>query len=265
MSPNLRRNLLAGYTGVVYLALLTPPLYIFLLAISPNPVPGQVASGFTTQWITGALGNAGLMEDLLVTAQIAFATAMLATPLGLLAARTYTALTGHRDTFLAFVLLPALVPGIVYGLSLSVLLRVSGLQTSMFTIILGELTWTLPFATLIILTALSSFDTQLREASSDLGASRLETFRHVELPIIFPGLLGAFLFSFLLAFNEYIRAFFLQGRYSTLPITLFSRINAGGIDTEMYGLAAVTVAITIAFLLVLIVVQRAATRRRGTV
>lgn len=248
--------MLGGYTAFVYLALLTPPLYVLILAVSPNPVPGHVGTGFTLQWISSAFSDSSLLENLLITTEIAFWTALLATLIGLTTAKVYLRIDAFQESFLALILLPALVPGVVYGLSLSVLLQTLSIDTSTLTIVLGELAWTLPFATILILTGYSSFDRRLREASADLGASSLQTFSFVELPIVWPGLLGAFLFSFLLAFNEYIRGFFLQGSEGTLPVLLYSRINAGGLTNEMYGLSAVTVVITLIFLGLIYLIQR---------
>ncbi len=62
----------------------------------------------------------------------------------------------------------------------------------------------LPFVALPIFVSLESLDRRLLEAASDLGASRLQAFRRVTLPLSVPGVLAAFLFVFIPTLGEFI-------------------------------------------------------------
>jgi spermidine/putrescine transport system permease protein len=62
----------------------------------------------------------------------------------------------------------------------------------------------LPFVALPIFVSLESLDRRLLEAASDLGASRLQAFRRVTLPLSFPGILAAFLFVFIPTLGEFV-------------------------------------------------------------
>ncbi len=62
----------------------------------------------------------------------------------------------------------------------------------------------LPFVALPIFVSLESLDTRLLEAASDLGASRLQAFRRVTLPLSAPGVIAAFLFVFIPTLGEFI-------------------------------------------------------------
>ena len=62
----------------------------------------------------------------------------------------------------------------------------------------------LPFVALPIFVALESLDTRLLEAASDLGASRLQAFRKVTLPLSLPGVFAAFLFVFIPTLGEFV-------------------------------------------------------------
>ena len=62
----------------------------------------------------------------------------------------------------------------------------------------------LPFVALPIFVALESLDTRLLEAASDLGASRLQAFRKVTLPLSLPGMFAAFLFVFIPTLGEFV-------------------------------------------------------------
>src|ERR1700755_212954 len=81
---------------------------------------------------------------------------------------------------------------------------ISALLYSRFAVmlVLGYV-W-LPFVALPIFVSLESLDTRLLEAASDLGASRLQAFRRVTLPLSAPGVVAAFLFVFIPTLGEFI-------------------------------------------------------------
>jgi spermidine/putrescine transport system permease protein len=62
----------------------------------------------------------------------------------------------------------------------------------------------LPFVALPIFVTLESLDRRLLEAASDLGASRLQAFRRVTLPLSVPGVIAAFFFVFIPTLGEFI-------------------------------------------------------------
>src|ERR671922_704832 len=62
----------------------------------------------------------------------------------------------------------------------------------------------LPFVALPIFVSLESLDRRLLEAASDLGASRLQAFRRVTLPLSLPGVIAAFLFVFIPTLGEFV-------------------------------------------------------------
>src|SRR5436189_1017025 len=62
----------------------------------------------------------------------------------------------------------------------------------------------LPFVALPIFVSLESLDRRLLEAASDLGASRLQAFRRVTLPLSLPGIFAAFLFVFIPTLGEFV-------------------------------------------------------------
>jgi spermidine/putrescine transport system permease protein len=62
----------------------------------------------------------------------------------------------------------------------------------------------LPFVALPIFVSLESLDRRLLEAASDLGASRLQAFRKITLPLSLPGVFAAFLFVFIPTLGEFV-------------------------------------------------------------
>ena len=73
----------------------------------------------------------------------------------------------------------------------------------------------LPFVALPIFVSLESLDRRLLEAASDLGASRLQAFRRVTLPLSLPGLIAAFLFVFIPTLGEFVTPSLVGGTSSS--------------------------------------------------
>jgi spermidine/putrescine transport system permease protein len=106
----------------------------------------------------------------------------------------------------------------------------------------------LPFVALPIFVSLESLDRRLLEAASDLGASRLQAFRRVTLPLSAPGIVAAFLFVFIPTLGEFITPSLVGGAtgymYGNQIVDLFA---TGFPDWEtgavlsMFLLAVVTV------------------------
>jgi ABC-type spermidine/putrescine transport system permease subunit II len=127
----------------------------------------------------------------------------------------------------AAVVIPAIVPGMVLGLSLAITFRYIGLSPGQWTIVLGQLTFTLPVVVLVVLTRLRRLDPSLVQASMDLGATRWRTFCHVVFPQIRSTVLAACLLTFTLSFDEVIVTFFLAGTQPTFPLYIWAQTRFG--------------------------------------
>jgi spermidine/putrescine transport system permease protein len=77
------------------------------------------------------------------------------------------------------------------------------LLNNFFSILVGMVYCFLPFMILPIYAVLERMDKDLIEASADLGANQINTFRRVILPISFPGVIAGFLLVFICAFGEF--------------------------------------------------------------
>jgi spermidine/putrescine transport system permease protein len=238
-----------------------PPLYLLLLSFNPGllptvPAPGEVS----LKWYVALAGEQRMLHGLRESVLVGLATAAIATLIALPAALAYLEFPRGRTLWFNFVLFSMFVPGVVQGLSLSVIFRVIGIKPSMLTIVAGHLLWALPFAFIVILINLSAVGRNLMLAAQDLGASRWQTFRDVTFPLIRPGVIGALLFSFLLSFNEFSRAYYLVGAQDTLPIYMFGVMNAGTSPT-IYALAGSTLLASFFCVgLLLLIAQRQAQR-----
>lgn len=263
MNAGLSRRTLGAYTMLVFAFLLIPPLYIVYQSFFPTPSPIIfIPERFTLVWYKRMLTDGNLMQAVRTSVLVSFSSAVLAATISVLGARGYMKLSRTRKKrAIVVVLLPVFVPGIVFGLALLVFLRFVGITTGIPTVVLAGLLWSLPFAMLIMLTTMSNLRPELRRASYDLGASEFYTFRKIEWPLVYPGVIGAFLFPFLLTFNEYIRSNFVAGGEFTIPVYIYSHVSAGGIPPEAFATGSVAIAVTSVLMIAYVLYFRYRTTR----
>ena len=136
-----------------------------------------------------------------------------------------------------------------------------GIPPSLLTIAIVQILWALPFATLVVLTAMSTFDPVYLEAAYVAGADRWRAFLDIELPLIRAGIFGAATFSLILSFNETIRTAVVQGPYNTVQTYIWSTYKQIGLSPALYALMSLLIALTL--VLVAAFVLRGARRTPG--
>ncbi|WP_178917524.1 ABC transporter permease [Natronomonas gomsonensis] len=242
-------RLFALYTAAVVFVLLLPLAYLLPISMHPDGLT-QIPTSPTLKWYSQLFANGSLLSALGVSVQLGLLTAVVTTPLAFLAAAG-TRNVARRDLVIGFFLLPIFMPGVSVGLGLAVYFELIGVSLSIWTMLIGHILWTFPFAYIIILTSMASFDPHLKEAAYDLGANEWRAFRDVELPRIQPGLIGAAIFSFTLSFNEFSRTMLVRGPTDTLPTYVLSRVQNLGVDPTVYAISGLTVVVSSILLVVI--------------
>ena len=131
-------------------------------------------------------------------------TLLLAVPAGYALAR----LTGRWGQTLAIgIFLTYLVPPTLLFLPMSRLITELGLDNSKNALMLVYPSFTVPFATWLLMGFFKTIPNELEDAALIDGASRLKAFYLIVLPISVPGILTAVIFAFSLCVNEFIYAF----------------------------------------------------------
>jgi spermidine/putrescine transport system permease protein len=228
----LSRAVIWAITVLGLAVIYAPPLYLLGVSFNPALQPALPhVTDVTLKWYLALSGEKQLIAALEQSLLVAVITGVLATGLSLLAALAYVELHRRRTAWFLTVLLPMFVPGVIQGLALSAVFQRAGIKAGMLTVIGGHLLWALPFAFIVILTSFAVVRRSYLMAAADLGAGRFAQFRDIILPLIRPGLVSAFIFSFLLSLNEFTRAFYLAGRQNTLPVVLFGKMNSGASPT----------------------------------
>lgn len=219
-------RVLTVYAYVFLIVLYVPILSIPLFAFNDSIYVRFPLQGFTTQWFGQLWTRESLWDALGNSLRVGICVAIISTLLGVLAARAITRsrLPG-QNAIVAFVMLPIVMPGIIFGVALLVLLSRLGVPLSLYTVALGHLIVCLPFAIATLLPRFEGFDRSMEEASADLGENGWFTFWRVTFPIVLPGVVASLLLTFTISFDEVIMAFFLTGTEPTLPMYIWSQLR----------------------------------------
>lgn len=253
------------YRLFVYLSilfLLAPLAVIVVISFQSTPYGAWPPQEFTLSWYTDlpdAVGFLGVTDALAVSIRLAVATAIISTAIGGLAAfglvRSDLESSALLETlFLSPLIYPWILVGFAILLFIGQLDAQAGVRISLsfWTLLLGHILITLPFTIRTTTASLQNFNHSLEEAAQDLGATELETYAFVTLPLIKPGLISGMVFAFVLSFNQYIVSLFLSGP-STLPLRLFDLF----FNTPPQQLAAIGTLLMIGTLAVIAVVEYA--------
>lgn len=231
--------------GLLFLAFLYMPLgLIVLYSFNANPINMAVWTGFTFDWYATIFGGARvettfdaafsespqrIFEVVKNSFLVAISAATIATVIG-----TATAIALNRYRFFgkrfyqALLLLPMLIPDIVLGIALLVFFVGVGFELGLLTIIVGHVTFLSSYVFVVVSTRLAGMDTTLEQASADLGAGPLTTFRRVTLPQIMPGVVGGFLLAFIISLDDVVITYFIAGVGSqTLPLFILAMMRRG--------------------------------------
>ena len=182
--------------------------------------------GFTLRWYRTFLDNPEIPSTLWASVQVATLTAVLTTLLAIpasiaLARRRFFA----KGLVSGVMLAPLVIPLVVLGTALLILFNAVGMPFSLLTIAIGHIVIALPFAILTLVPRLERIPASLEEASRDLGAGWLTTFRQITFPLMLPAIVSAFLLSFVISFDELIVASFVAGDQVTFPVYLYSQLR----------------------------------------
>jgi len=158
------------YACVFLVVLYVPILFIPLFSFNQGIYARFPIEGFTTQWYVDLMGREQLWSALGNSIRVGIVVALLSTVLGVLAARAIAlSRLPEQNAVMAFIMLPLVVPAIIFGVALLVLLSRLGIQLSLYTVGFGHLLICIPFAVATLLPRFEGFDRSLEEASADLG------------------------------------------------------------------------------------------------
>jgi len=265
----LSRDDLVMRGGVVLLAAL-------LLVIVGLPLWALLAKGFedrdgkfvglanyVSYFSTPALFNSALNS-----LHVAAVSTVIVVPLAFLYAYALTrTVLPMRWLFQGIALIPIFAPSLLPGLALIYLFGTQGFFKALLGggsiygfdgIVIAQVFYCFPHATLILVTALATADARLYEAADALGASKLRVFFTVTLPGAKYGLISAALVVFTLVITDFGIAKVIGGNFNVLATDVYKQV----IGQQNFSMGAVVGMVLLAPAALAFVVDRLVQRKQ---
>jgi multiple sugar transport system permease protein len=124
-----------------------------------------------------------------------------------------------RELLASLVLFTYLLPSVVLIAPLYLMLVQLGLANTLVSLVAAYTSFALPYALWLLRSFMAGIPEDLEAAAMVDGASRMGAFVDVVLPQALPGIISTALFSFILAWNEYLYALVLVNSDEARPLT----------------------------------------------
>lgn len=240
------------FRGVMIAWFVLPLVPVVLWAFANRwPFPDRLPEQFGFDGVRTAL-RSDAAHALVVSTGLGLAVAIVATPLGILAARALA--TGRvfaPRLVQAVIFAPLVLPAFAVALGLDVLvLRLHISSTLAVVVILAVAA--LPYTTSVMRLAFGAYDVGYEEEARTLGASRWTVAFRVQVPLLAPAISGAAFLAFLVGWSDYVVTLLVGGgQLISLPIIVASFASGTGNDSVVALLSIVAVVPPLILLMVL--------------
>jgi putative spermidine/putrescine transport system permease protein len=227
-AARLARAAVRAVVALGFAFMLVPIVLVVWLSFFDNQILALPPTGYTLRWYGALLGQPQFVGGFLTSLEVA----IVATGAGLVvsvpaALELVRSRFRGREAMLQFLMSPLVVPAIVIGAGLYMFFIeveiASGIPLvgSVVGLAVAHVLLTIPWCVRLVTANLVGVDPAVEEAAQSLGATPLATLVKVTLPMIWPGIVAAALFSFVISFgNLEISLFLVSPGETTLPIAI---------------------------------------------
>lgn len=216
---------LFGFAIVLFIA--APLVIVVPMSFSTASSLQFPPPGYGWQYYVSYFNDPGWLRptwnSILIASAVTVLTMLLVTPAAFALVRHRFRGKGAANVMM---MMPMAVPHIVMAVGYYSVFGQMGIVHTKLGVILAHTCLSVPIAFLVLSANLKGFDRTLERAARSLGATPAQTFWHVTLPILRPGLVISALFAFIQSFDETVVAIFISGRNAeTLPRKMFDSIR----------------------------------------
>jgi spermidine/putrescine transport system permease protein len=261
----LRRNALNIYAGLAVAYVLIPIAVIAVFSFADasanrDRLVFAINDGFTLKYWESAFSVPDLNNAMLTSIELAAVTTTIATAIGTLMA---IALVRYRyfgrKTSNLLIILPMATPEIVIGAALLSMFLIYTVPLGFTSLLLAHVMFSISFVVVVVRSRLIGFDRSIEDAAADLGATPVETFRYVTLPLLAPAVIAGALLAFALSIDDFIISDFNHGTLETFPLYVFGA-HLRGVPVQVNVLATMLFTLTVIAIILVLWQQRRADR-----
>ena len=206
--------------GIVIVFLAAPTFFIIPVSFTEEGFLTWPPKGFSLQWYGTVFADsspypAAFLRSVLVALFAGFFAMLIGVPAAFMLVRKQFF---GKSVIFAFLVSPIITPHIILAVSLFYLFARLHLIGTYLGLILGHTVITMPYVIVTVMAVIKNYDLRLDQAAWTLGAGKLKTLWFITFPIIKGGLIAAFMFAFIISFDELTMAIYLTGgEFATLP------------------------------------------------
>jgi len=221
------RFLLRSTTIAILVFLIAPIIVVFPLSFSSGELLTLPTPGYSWRWYEDFFTNSKWLLATKNSFIVGFATAILATALGTLAALgIFLGRFKGKAILVAMLATPMVVPVVVTAAAIYFAFSLVGLNNTLAGLILAHTVLSIPYVLITVLATLQTFDRNLLKAAATLGAPPHVAFFRIVLPLIAPGIATGALFAFATSFDELVVAIFVASPAQfTLPRQMYAGLR----------------------------------------
>ena len=219
----------AAWLGAVSILVLTflclPVIIVVVMSFSSAKSLEFPPPGLSLRWYGTFFGDEVWLEAGTNSVLLAGLASTIALLLGTVA--SYALLRGRfpgRRLIEANFMAPIIIPSIITAVSLFIAFAKTGVRGTFGALVLAHTILVVPYVVLIMRVAIKSFDERIEQVAFTLGASKLRVLWSVVLPNLVPSAVAAWIFAFIISFDEVVVTLFLSGTYMTIPKRMFNEL-----------------------------------------
>jgi ABC-type spermidine/putrescine transport system permease subunit II len=257
-------SLLGGFSALVYAFLFFPIVVVIIFAFNSGTNVAEFA-GFSLRPFSRALEDDSITSAIERSVQIAVASTIIATVFGTALALALSRVSRRvRNPIDVLVFLTLVVPELVIAVSSLIFFVNVGFELGLVTMFVGHTVFNASLVMLIVRARFVSMGSSLEEASMDLGASALATFRQVTLPRLAPAIVAGAMLSFTFSFDDVVISNFTAGAGNdTWPLRILAGIRFG-LSPDLNAAATMMLGVTLIGLGAAALILRRAARTQGS-
>lgn len=221
------RCLAVVWVAAVYALLYVPIAVFFIFSFNNAPFPSPWA-GFTLAWYKALLNESHIWIACYNSLLVSVSAVLLSTFLGLFLVFYAVHRGGRIERLLSYFYGNLIVPEIVFAVGILGLFTALAVPLGFVTLVIAHTVLGMGYVVPVVYSRYCELDYRLLEAAQDLGATPLQAFFTVTMPLLRPAILGAAILVFIISFDDFVLAYFCAGTtFQTLPLYILSMLRVG--------------------------------------
>ncbi len=225
-SSQFARPWVAIVTVLFFIILYVPIVVLFAFSFNNASFPSPWR-GVTLRWYGELFQTPEVWQALTNSLAVSCASVFLSIGMGIFL-MLLAVQSGRIRRMLSYFYTNLIFPEIVLAVGLLGFFTSCGIPLGMVTLTVGHTVLGLGYVVPLMYARYQEIDPRLMEAAEDLGATNLQTFFTIILPLVRPALFTAGILVFIVSFDDFVFSYFCAGStFQTLPLYILSMLRSG--------------------------------------